>query len=285
MPITMMGTIGDYTKTMKLQTQWNLKKQSGDLTSHQKSLNDWLQPSDADSPIGDKASHDKMRSIYAKIDAGKKLTAEEREYLKANDPEAYSDLEANEKEQQAYERKLKQCRTKEEVQRLKMAHLGASLAKVKSVENDPAISLEKKLKIAAQEKRRCDKLEESTREFVRRGEYEKLPTDQEKAKAEKEEAERKSPEIENTEKSAQEAEPSAKEDVAADRSPKSEATSETQTRKPEATPKTQTGKPEKSDVQTESPELRKTRRAKAKAAYAHAESPRNTDVSALDVKA
>lgn len=281
MSITMMGTIGSYTKTMKLQTQWNLKKQSGDLTSHKKSLDEWLQSSTASTSSANASSADlekigngdnKLRTIQAKVDAGKKLTAQERAYLKEKDPETYADLEAEEQQQRAYEQKLKRCRTREEVQRLKMTHVGTSLAKVNAVKNDPNISLEKKLKIAKHELRNCNKLEESTREFIRRGEYAKLPTDQELAKAEREEANRDTQDTENTESTAQDAKISDAADT-----------------EPEAAAETQAKKPEKAAVHVESPELTKTRRAKAKAAYAYIQQKDTQDAAvttpALDQKA
>lgn len=270
MPVMMMGSIGSYTKTMKLQTQWNLKKQSGDLTSHKKSLDEWLKSSSAStssndaSPVG-QGGDSKLRTIQAKVDAGKKLTAQEKAYLKEKDPETYADLEAEEQEQRIYERKLKQCRTKDDVQRLKMAHVGTSLAKVNAVKNDPNISLEKKLRIAKQELRRCNNVEESTREFIRRGDYEKLPTDQEYAEAEREEASQDTPEAENTEPADQDTKEAS--DAA-----------DTQAEEPV---KARDKKPEKPDIRTESPEQRKTRRAKAQAAYAYIKSEHDQDVDAL----
>lgn len=303
MSITMMGTIGSYTKTMKLQTQWDLKKQSGDLTSHKKSLDEWLQSNTANTSSAGTSSTDKigngdskLRTIQAKVDAGKKLTEQERAYLKEKDPETYADLEAEEQEQRAYEQKLKRCRTKEEVQRLKMSHVGTSLTKVNAVKNDPNISLEKKLKIAKQELRRCNRVEESTREFVRQGEYEKLPTDQELAQAEREEARRDVPEAEdagNTEPAAQDKKTS---DAADSESTERDAkTSDAADTKPEAPARTRAEKTEaaagtrakKADVRVDSPELRKARRAKAKAAYAYIQQRdvQDASVPSLDQKA
>lgn len=259
MSINMMGTIGAYTKNLKMQTQWTMKKQSGDVTSHRKSLDEWLQTSTFDTSDKDTANDSQLRSIQAKLDAGQKLTAEERAYLKAKDPQEYAELEASEQEQRSYEQKLKRCKSKEEVQRLKMTHLGASLARVKSIENNSSIPPEKKLQLAKQEQRRCERLEESTQEFIRRGEYEKLPTDHEMAKAEQEEAARK--DLGNAEKPAE----NTPEEAEAVVEPESQEAKEPDNRETE-----------------ESPELRKTRRAKAKAAYVHLEdSPVNPG---LDIK-
>lgn len=253
MSITMMGTIGAYTKTLRLQTQWKLKQQSGDLSGHKKSLDEYLQSTQADrSAAHDEETQERLRSIHAKLDAGTKLTIREREYLKAKDPQSYAKLEAEEEEQRAYERELRRCKTKEEVQRLKSTYLNTSLMTARAVEHNPAIPAEKKLEIMTREKRRCDRIQESTQVFVRKGEYEALPTDQERAKAEREEAQRRRP-LQDAESPAEKPAAPPKE-----RGPEKASGEEPRRREEKEKPK----------VRVESPEARKTRRAKAKAAYA-----------------
>ena len=267
MAVSMMGTMGAYTRNMRLRMQWTLKQRSGDITGHKKSLDEWLQASRtfARDPGGtDEASQDYLRSIHTKLDAGKKLTSEERAYLKAKDPQTYAKLEAIEQERRAYEQKLKQCRTREEVQRLKMAYMNSSLMVVRAVENNSAIPKNKKLEVMTQEKRRCGMLEESTQAFIRRGEYARLPTDQERAKAEREEAEKRLPE----ETARETAKP-------ADTLPQP-----TQEASPEEERPSEAERP---GLRAESPEARKTRRAKARAAYAASSS--FADAPALDIQA
>ena len=189
------GTLQGYTKTLALQTRWNLKRSGGDVNAHTKSLNDMLaktpeaaaaqQQLDEQRESGD----DKLKDIMEKVYAGKKLTQDEKEYLKAKNPAAYAQIESANQEQKAYERELKRCRTKEDVQRAKALRAGAALARVNSVLHDPAIPQEKKLETIGIEKYRLEKLNESERAFVKRGEYGKLPTDAEKSRVEKEERE------------------------------------------------------------------------------------------------
>lgn len=95
-------------------------------------------------------------------------------------------MKSIDQEQKSYERALKRCRTKEEVQRLKLSRIGSSLSTVRSVEHNSAISDDKKLKIILLENRRCTALNNSTLSFIRRGCYAKLPTDAEFFKALKE---------------------------------------------------------------------------------------------------
>lgn len=181
--ITMMGSMGAYMKNLKLQTQVDIKQSRGELGSH-KALTEYLNGS----KTGGEEEHKpdtRLRDIHTKLEAGGKLTPEERRYLQSRDPEAYQKLRSAEQEQKAFQQKLRQCRTKEEAQRLKMTYINSSLITVKSVENNSAIPKAKKLEIFMQEKQRCDRIEESAREFVRRGDYDKLPSEAEEQKAKK----------------------------------------------------------------------------------------------------
>ena len=189
------GTLQGYTKTLALQTRWNLKRSSGDVNAHTKSLGGMLAKTPAAATAQQQIDEqrengsDKLKDIMEKVYAGKKLTRDEKEYLKAKNPAAYAQIESANQEQKAYERALKRCRTKEDVQRAKALRTGAALTRVNAVLHDPAISQEKKLEAIGIEKYRLEKLNESERAFVKRGEYGKLPTDAEKSRAEKEERE------------------------------------------------------------------------------------------------
>lgn len=281
MDLFAIGSLNAYTKNLKLQTQWNLKKESGDTAGKGKSLSDWLQASQG--LKGNKAEQaaaaaayadaiqrtreqgdDKLREIMNKVYAGGKLTRDEREYLRAKDPEAWQKLKSAEQEQKSYERELKRCKTKEEVQRLKMTRLNASLNTVKSVENNPHIPLEKKLEIAMQEKLKCDNIQESTQRFVEKGEYGRLPTQAEQAQAEQERQE------------AEEVKAPEAGDQQAQKPEEAETPGQEEPDRPERTetaPKREPDGRAESAAGPESPEARKVRRAKARAAYAAAEGP------------
>lgn len=271
MDFSMMGSIRNYTKTLDLQNKWNQKKESGDVTAHLTERDRIQQQVNRD------RDKDKLRSIQAKLEAGGKLTEDERKYLKEKDPETYQELEDQEREQREFERALKRCKTREDVQRLKASRLGASMTKLKAVENNPNIPMEKKLKIFMNEKQKLDKIEESTQKFVKRGEYEQLPTENEKAKVEKEQREAEKVEFtDGTERPTQ---------------GQNERTEENTTFRPVQTMESEpaekpTAKPlEKPEVKQESPEARKVRRAKAKAAYAvQSEPPELPQAGTLDTR-
>lgn len=312
MSLSIMGSVNTYTKTMKLQTQWNLKQQSGDYTSHKKSLDEWISTAQETlkksrrglygNQDDDEEGNKKLNNIMQKIYAGKKLTQKERQYLQAKNPQAYEKLRASEQEQKAFEKKLRLCRTKEEVQRLKMTQLASSMAIVGSVQNNSKIPLEKKLEICMQEKMRCDRIEASTRAFVNSGEYNRLPTEAEQAKAHKEEKEKqqvhKKPKPEQKPSKPQQPDvdlelnpdttekPAIKPETSTEQSTDYQPTIGQTSQQVGVKPAAATGTANRSEF-TDSPELRKVRRARrqtGRAAYAAAPDPA-PNPPALNIKA
>lgn len=71
-----IGSLNTYTKNLKLQTQWNMKKQSGDVTSHTNPMDQWLKSSDTTQEKDEDKS--KLNAIKQKIYAGTKLTDDEK---------------------------------------------------------------------------------------------------------------------------------------------------------------------------------------------------------------
>lgn len=257
MDFATITNLNAYVKGLKLQTTWELKQQSGDYTAKGRSLDEWLDNTQAqDQTIAgqgtDDHGDDKLRKIHAKLDAGGTLTLKERDYLKEKDPQAYQDLVDEERAQKAYEQALRRCRTQEEVDRLQMNHINKSLMVVRSVEHNSHIPLQKKLEIAMHEKRSVDDVTQSTREFIRKGEYGQLPTEAEEAAARREQEELLHPleQTENTHKDHVEQQPE-------------DAKSKDYSIKEESAPP----QPQQTEQHTESENLRKVRRAHIKSAY------------------
>ncbi len=192
-----MQSMGNYTRNLEMQMKWQKKKTTGDFTA------------DGSTKLGDpvrqqaeeirKSRRDGSSKMSAQIDmklqSGKKLTAEEMDYLQKTDPQKYQKIKAMEAEQENYEKELKRCKTKEEVQRVRMAHTATSLNAVNSILNNPVIPEEKKFELIMQEHYKHMALETSTQEFVESGRYAALPTEAEKAKAEKDLEEAKEAEL------------------------------------------------------------------------------------------
>ena len=186
MNFSMIQSLGTYTKNMEMQIKWQRKKANNDFTADGSTkLKDPVAQQAEEIRMSQADGSSKLSSqIRAKLAAGKKLTREEMEYLQKNDPQTYQKATAIEEEQKSYEEELKRCKTKEDVQRVKMNHTAASLSVVNSVENNPAIPESAKLGIICQELQKCMALEEAISKFVESGQYAQLPTEAEKREAE-----------------------------------------------------------------------------------------------------
>jgi len=198
MSLMRIGTLGTYMRNMEKHAQWQMKQQSGDYLSHKKSLQEWLEDTRENNPtlaesIEKQAEMDKpeIQAIYTKVQYGKKLSPTEMKYLQTNDPETYAKALSIQQEKKAFENELKQCRTKEDVQRLKMTKVATSFAAVKDIESNPNISDAKKLEYVMMENARVEAISDVVDKFVEKGEYDKLPTEAEYNKVMKEEHEAK----------------------------------------------------------------------------------------------
>ncbi len=188
MDFSVIQSLGNYTRNMEMQLKWQKKKADNDFTADGSTkLTD---PTARQAEEIRKAQADgsaKFSSqIRTKLAAGKKLTQEEMEYLEKHDPQTYLKVKAIEAEKKSYEKELKSCKTKEEVQQVRTNRVAASLSVVNNVKNNPAIPEGAKLGILWQELQKNMAMEEAVRKLVESGEYAQLPTEAEKQKVEKE---------------------------------------------------------------------------------------------------
>ena len=266
---------------MKLQMKWQQRKSSGDyLTkgySGTKESQKDQELQDPQSRLLESMKPDESASmrqqISTKMMAGKRLSSTEMEYLKENDPQTYQKARTIEMEREAYERRLKQCRTKEEVQRVKFSQAASSLATVKNVESNPSIPKGQKLALIMQELHKFNAMSDTDRAYMQSKDYQSLPTEAEKRKAEEEleKAEKAEMGIEDrTDDSAEETADSTNKEAVEEaktesRAPEESAPTETELK---AAKRAVAGQ-EKTRMEAEvTPEARKVRRAKAQAAYA-----------------
>ncbi len=280
MDFSTIGNINIYTKNLKLRTMWDMKKRSGNVNAHQDTGSNWMMEE-----LEHQKENDKLARITNKVLNGRKLTSEERDYLRAKSPQAYQQLLKSEEEQKSYEAALRRCKTKEDVQRLKTDRINAALSTVKSAENSPYISSEQALGIATAELAKVQAYERITLKFIKSGEYGKLPTEAEQAKANKDEREaeeaRRAPETDRPDVERPE-EGSAEQAEAPEGEVRPEQTVSPAEDAPEVPRTTQ---PERPAIELDTPEQRKVRRAKAKAAYAAARQAPAVSEVPLDLQA
>ncbi len=280
MDFSTIGNINAYTKNLKLQTVWDMKKRSGNVTAHQDTGSNWIMED-----LERQRENDKLARITNKVLNGRKLTSEERDYLRSKSPQAYQQLLNSEQEQKAFENALRRCETKEDVQRLKTDRINAALSVVKSVENSPYVSSEQALGIAMAELAKVQAFERITLKFIKSGEYGELPTEAERAQANKDahEAEeaRRDPEADRPgeERPAESAAEPVERPEDGDR-PEQEPSPAGDAAEP-----SRAKQPERPAIEADTPEQRKVRRAKAKAAYAAAQQAPAVPEMPLDLQA
>lgn len=274
MDMMTIGSVNSYMKTLRLQTKWNMKKAGGDVTGRTAKQEEnarvvelYQQQSDERRKNGD----DELERVLNKMYAGGKLTQEERKLVKEKAPEEYQKLEEAERRQQQFEQDLRRCKTKEDVQRLKMTYAGMSMDRVHFIEHkilhNKNVPEGKKLALIKLEALKQRQTEERVAKFIRDGEYAKLPTDREKEKVEREEREAR----EAARRPAKTGDPESK--------PEAERT-EDETKSAAERRETKAD----AELKPESDEARKVRRAKARA-YAPVWVEKDDSSETVNVKA
>lgn len=173
--LNVVGNMHTHLKHLKMQDDWNKRQLSGeDASSEAAHVDTWQQNvSGQESP--EKQDGQKLETIQRKRDLGGKLTQEEKAHLRRNAPEEYAELVQEERAEKAFAQALRSCRSREEVERLRMSRLQCARETIQDVENDPDIPAEKKLRIAVSQQRQLRAAEEAVREFSEEESYRKLP--------------------------------------------------------------------------------------------------------------
>lgn len=180
------GTVKNAVRLQVLNNKWQQKKDSGQLTKDERNAREnWtredylIQDIKEQAEQNRKAEHDTR--IDNKIMAGGTLTPDEEKYLEQNNPEALKKYKEIKAEKKLYEEKLKKCRTKDEVERLKLNTMGEYASALKKVVNDPLIPKSEKLAKAQEMLAKTNNVQNVHISFVNSAEYEELPAEGEEA--------------------------------------------------------------------------------------------------------
>ena len=204
---TMAGTIKRSVRMAALDQKWQQKKNSfgqdkkklAEMTAEERQLQDFREQAEQ------MRKSQKHANIDAKLAAGEELTPEEIEYLRQNNPQALKDYEDTQRERENYKRALRNCRTKEEVERLKYTKMGQFMAEAKKISSNACIPKGKKVALLKRILQQATAVEDEHREFLKTSRYASLPTEEEAREAEKAEKEQReaettgADETENTE--------------------------------------------------------------------------------------
>lgn len=204
---TMAGTIKRSVRMAALDQKWQQKKNSfgqdkkklAEMTAEERQLQDFREQAEQ------MRKSQKHANIDAKLAAGEELTPEEIEYLRQNNPQALKDYEDTQRERENYKRALRNCRTKEEVERLKYTKMGQFMAEAKKISSNACIPKGKKVALLKRILQQATAVEDEHKEFLKTSRYASLPTEEEAREAEKAEKEQReaettgADETENTE--------------------------------------------------------------------------------------
>lgn len=203
-----VGSINSYVKNMSMESKWQSRKNTGNYAADgAKTISDWMEKqkkeTEAKTSVFDHLknnnSDSKLTAINNKLSKGAKLTPAEKEYLRKKDAAAYKRVQDIEAEEKDFENKLRQCKTKDEVRRLKLSFVSASLAAVNSIKDSPYISDADKRAFMSEQQQKLAAIDRVHTDFVKSGEFSDLPTDAERAQAAKEMAEAENAALENNE--------------------------------------------------------------------------------------
>ena len=174
------GTVKNAVKLQMLDTKWqekkadlNAGKTEKDLSPEERNIAQFQEQMEKERESNSHAD------TYNKLKSGGKLTEEEIEYLQKHDPEALAKYRDAQAEKKAYENELKNCKTKDEVQRVKMNRMGNFAAEAKSISTDPYIPLDKKVELMNQLNNKVCLIGKAHNEFVKSRQYDEMPTEAE----------------------------------------------------------------------------------------------------------
>ncbi len=259
MDFSAISSVNSYVKNLELQQKWKKRKETSNFTPEQTMLEKMIEEQRKRAegiPGTPKADEQNLSKIHTKIMNGNKLTFEEKLYLQNHDPVTYQQVKASEAEQESYERELKNCKTKEEVDRVKMTHVNAALSTINTTRNSTELSEAQEFAIIMNVKAKMEAIARITENFVVSEQYAALPTDEEKLEAEKTMRDAKDEELRpDTEE---------KTDVSIE-----VVTNPTDEQPEEAVKAEPTAKDVTIEEAENTPEMQKLKRAKARAAYAN----------------
>lgn len=212
---TMAGTIKRSVRMAALDQKWQQKKNSfgqdkkklAEMTAEERQLQDFREQAEQ------MRKSQKHANIDAKLAAGEELTPEEIEYLRQNNPQALKDYEDTQKERESYKRALRNCRTKEEVERLKYTKMGQFMAEAKKISSNACIPKGKKVALLKRILQQATAVEDEHKEFLKTSRYASLPTEEEAREAEKAEKEQREAETTGADETEDVGETEGAEDV------------------------------------------------------------------------
>lgn len=176
------GTVRNSVNLAALNSKWQQKKQENPIKKNDENLTAGQRELQRFQEQLKEMRENKSPDINAKLMAGGKLTQEEIEYLRKNDPQKLKEYEEIQQERASYKKQLKSCKSKEEVERLKMARMGRYMSQAKSIASDSAIPKGEKYKLMVKLLSEANGVAKEHIKFTQSLKYAQLPEEDEDAK-------------------------------------------------------------------------------------------------------
>lgn len=178
------GNVQNAVKLAQLDEKWKKKKESEKEQKKKELTPEMRQLMQYQEDIERIREGNPMASIDTKLKSGAELTPDEIEYLKKNHPQAYQEYEEIKREKEAYKSQLKKCKTKEEVERIKLSKMGSFMAEAKSISQNPNIPKAKKLGLMEKLLKKTMAIYKIHIKFTKSLAFQNLPTEEEKREEE-----------------------------------------------------------------------------------------------------
>ena len=175
------GTVRSALNLVSLDNKWQQKKQQAptkkteEMTADQRELQRFQEQLR-------EMRENKTPDINTKLMSGGKLTREEIEYLRKNDPQKLKEYEEIQAERESYKKQLKSCKSKEEVERLKMTRMGRYMSQAKTIASDSTIPKSEKYKLMVKLLSEATGVAKEHIKFTRSLQYAQLPEEDKDAK-------------------------------------------------------------------------------------------------------
>lgn len=179
------GTIRNTVQLACLDQKWQQRKEKlaagkpqEEMTAEERQLAHYQKE------LADMRENNRQQELTHKMAAGAKLTPDEIEYLRKNDPQQLKEYEELEQEREAYKEELKNCRSKDDVDELRLSKMGEFMAEAKKIANNPCIPKSQKVGMLAKIIREASVIQEEHLAFEKSLRYQQLPEESEEKRSE-----------------------------------------------------------------------------------------------------
>ena len=176
------GTVRNTLNLASMDGRWQQKKQENPIKKNEEELTAEQRELQRFQEQLKEMRENKSPDIDAKLMSGGKLTQEEIEYLRKNDPQKLKEYEEIQQERASYKKQLKSCKSKEEVERLKMTRMGRYMSQAKSIASDSCIPKGEKYKLMVKLLSEANGVAKEHIKFTQSLKYAQLPEEDKDAK-------------------------------------------------------------------------------------------------------